>query len=599
MRVPRSVSIVVVIGAAVAIVSNVAGAQSSSPAVDEPVTLTIGVTGDLNSANPLAQIDTTESFLTGLLYDFVLRLGQEDYALEPELLTEVPTLENGGISEDGMTWTLTLRDDIFWSDGEPITAHDFKWTADVIMENDISSYIDGYRFTESIEAVDDRTIVWKTTRPSLVPGFPGYSLILPSHVWGDMSVKEIKQFRNFPGTVTSGPFDLVEWEPGEFWRLEAREDYYQGAPNVDEIVFRVYNSDEAVVQALIKGEIDATQVATPNLFETVKDAPDIGSAVTSAEAFHQMSFNIVDDPGSTAHPAVLDPVVREAVSWAIDKPTLVDRVLRGYGEPGTTPIVPLYDQWHWEPPDDVAIGFDPAEAERLLDEGGYVDTDGDGVREMPGGGDPLEWRLFLATTDPAAIKAAPFVQGWLSDIGIEVSTKTMTDSKLYDQWYGFDWDLIIYSWGVGPDPDFILSSFTSDQCGYWSDTCYANPAYDDLYKAQQTALDPAERETIVDEMQQMIYEDTPEIVLWYPNSFEAWRADRWEGFLRWPEPDGVVLWGNPYSVLNMRPITGASTSSTGDSGLPAAVWIGGALLVVIAIAGVVLVRRRRDEHYAA
>ena len=81
-----------------------------------------------------------------------------------------------------------------------------------------------------------------------------------------------------------------------------------------------------------------------------------------------MSFNIVDDPKSTAHPAVLDPVVREAVSWAIDKPTLVDRVLRGYGEPGTTPIVPLYDFWHWEPPAEEAIGFDPIEANRLLDD---------------------------------------------------------------------------------------------------------------------------------------------------------------------------------------------------------------------------------------
>ena len=112
--------------------------------------------------------------------------------------------------------------------------------------------------------------------------------------------------------------------------------------------------------------------------------------------------------------------------------------------------MPLYDSWHWEPPAEEAIGFDPAEATRLLDEAGYVDTDGDGIREMPGGGDPLEWRLFIATTDPAAIKAAPFVEGWLRDIGIDASTKSMTDSKLYDQWYGFDWDLIIYSWGVGP-----------------------------------------------------------------------------------------------------------------------------------------------------
>lgn len=584
---------------AVTVSAGLAAAQSPSPSAEAPVTLTIGVTGDLNSANPLQQIDTTEAFLTGLLYDFVLRLGQADYAVEPEMLTEVPTVENGGISEDGLTWTFHFRDDLTWSDGEPVTAQDFKWTADYIIENKVSSYIDGYRFTESIKAPDDHTIVWTTTRPSLAPGWPGYSIVLPSHIWGQLSDKEIKDFRNFPNTVSSGPFELVDWEPGEFWRVEARDDYWQGTPNVDEIVFRVYNSEESVVQALIKGEIDSTTVATPNLFETVRDAPGVGAAVTSAEAFHQMSFNLADDPSSTAHPAVLDPVVRQAVSWAIDKPTLVDRVLRGYGLPGTTPIVPLYDQWHWEPPDDVAIGFDPAEAGRLLDDAGYVDTDNDGVREMPGGGDPLEWRLFLATTDPAAIKAAPFIQGWLRDVGIGVSTKTMTDAKLFDQWYGFDWDLIIYSWGTGPDPDFLLSSFTTDQCGFWSDTCYSNPEYDDLYREQQTELDETEREATVDRMQQILYEDTPEIVLWYPNSFEAWRADRWEGLLRWPEPDGIVLWGNTYSVMNMRPVVDAPTAADSDSGLPAAVWIGGILLLVVVVGAVVIVRRRRDEHYAA
>jgi peptide/nickel transport system substrate-binding protein len=174
----------------------------------------------------------------------------------------------------------------------------------------------------------------------------------------------------------------------------------------------------------------------------------------------------------------------------------------------------------------------------------------------------------------------------------------MTDAKLFDQWYGFDWDLIIYSWGTGPDPDFLLSSFTSGQCGYWSDTCYSNPRYDDLYREQQTELDESARQETVAQMQQILYEDTPEIVLWYPNSFEAWRADRWEGFLRWPEPDGIVLYGNTYSVMNMRPVSDAPASDASDSGLPAIVWIGGLVLLVVAVGAVVLMRRRRDEHYA-
>ena len=151
----------------------------------------------------------------------------------------------------------------------------------------------------------------------------------------------------------------------------------------------------------------------------------------------------------------------------------------------------------------------------------------------------------------------------------------MTDGKLYDVWLGsLDWDLIIYSWGVGPDPDFILSSFTTEQCGFWSDTCYSNPEYDELYKEQQTTIDEDARQEIVTEMQQIIYRDTPEIVLWYPNTFEAWRSDRWTGFVRWPEPDGTVFWGNMYSArLGPADLDARSTATGGGSS--GWVWLGG------------------------
>ena len=147
------------------------------------------------------------------------------------MLTEVPSQENGGISEDGLTWTLRLREDVTWSDGKPITAHDFKWTADFIMEHDISSYTDGYEpFTESIEVVDDYTIVWTTKQSD--PGAqlarlqpdPAIARLGRDVHQGDPGVQEL------PEHGYSSAFKLVEWEPGEFWRLEAREDYYGGTP---------------------------------------------------------------------------------------------------------------------------------------------------------------------------------------------------------------------------------------------------------------------------------------------------------------------------------------------------------------------------------
>ena len=157
-------------------VAGSAQAQSSTPAVDEPVTFTVGVTYDLNSANPFKQIDAAESFLYGLMYDSLLQLGQADYETEPSLA------ESWETSEDGLTWTFTLREGLEWSDGTPLTAQDFVWAGEFTMENDMSAWSDSYRFTESLEAPDDRTLVWKTTRPTLIPGLPGYALALPEHV---------------------------------------------------------------------------------------------------------------------------------------------------------------------------------------------------------------------------------------------------------------------------------------------------------------------------------------------------------------------------------------------------------------------------------
>jgi peptide/nickel transport system substrate-binding protein len=574
-----------------------AHAQDSATATPSPapkVTFTVGVTGDLNSVNPFKQIDSTESWISALMYDDILRYKQQAYEVEGEMA------DSWGVSDDGLAWTFHLRDGLFWSDGVPLTTQDLVWTADFIMDNPnrASSWIDAYRNVESITAVDDQTVVWKTTKPTLTPGLPGYILVLPEHVWSQLgATDDVINYRNYPDTVASGPFKLVEWKQGEFWRMEARDDYWQGAPHIDDIIFRVYNSNEAVVQALLKGAIDYTTIPTAELYESVKDRPGIGTAIDAAEAFYQLSFNLASDPSSTANPAVLDPQVRVAVEYAIDRDVLVERVVHGYASPGTTPLAPVYPYWHWEPPPDVAIGFDPNEAKALLDQAGYLDTDGDGIREAPGGGDPLRLRLFDSVADPDGLRAAAFIRGWMKDIGIDVTIKSMTDPQLYHLWYAFDWDMILYSWGTIPDPDFQLSTFTAHECGSWSDTCYADDEYEALYKQQQTAVDPEARKVIVGQMQQIIYRDVPEIVLWYPNTFEAWRADRWTGFVHWPEPDGVVFWGNSYSARAVEPKAGGGVVRA-EGGPTGVMW----LSAIVLIAGAILLsgtrRRRVDEYFA-
>jgi peptide/nickel transport system substrate-binding protein len=572
----------------------VARAQSPSPS-PEKLTFIVGQTNDVRTFNPLKAIESPEYETMGAIYDTLLGWDKDTMEPVPALATE------WSVSEDGLTWTFKIRDDVTWSDGQPLTARDIAFTFNFILENNFSALTSYLTFTDEITAPDDTTLVWKTTKPTTAPIAPPFIFIIPEHVWGGMSKEEAKQFPNFPDTVGSGPFRLVEWKKGDFWRLEANEDYWGGAPVIDELVFRVFKNDEAMVQALRAGEIDIAYGIPPTLFASLQGAPGITTHVGAALGFTQMSFGQCfwegkPCKGATHHPALADLDVRRAVAMAIEKQALVDRVLGGFGTPGTTVIPPAYP-WHYEPSPDELIPFDLAGANALLDEAGYLDTDGDGVREMPGGGRPLEFRFIVRTEDPDSVKAGQLISGWLKQIGIATNPEAVTDGKLIDLWLANDYDLYIWGWGVEPDPDFQLSTYTTDQCLVWSDTCYSNPEYDRLYVEQKTTASREERKQIVDEMQRIIYRDIPEIVLYYDNDLMAYRSDRWTGFVEQPAGQGNLVYQyGTYTYRNVRPVSAAGGPPPREGGIPASAWIGILIGLVVVAGAVVLARRRVSEE---
>jgi peptide/nickel transport system substrate-binding protein len=303
--------------------------------------------------------------------------------------------------------------------------------------------------------------------------------------------------------------------------------------------------------------------------------------------------------GSTGNPALADPTVRRAIEMAIDKATIVDKVYSGYAAPGTTVVPPAFG-YHVDPTDQ--IPFDIAGANQLLDQAGYVDTDNNGIRNAKGGGDDLNLRFILRSQSDIEPQLGRYVSGFLKQIGIGTDTEVITTGKLETAWYANDYDMYIWGWGPDPDPDFILSTFTSDQCGDWSDTCYANPAYDKLYKQQRIAATQDQRAQIIDQMQNIVYNDAPEIVFDYYNTLEAYNSARWQGLEdnKSPQPDGL-LWGQytPYSALTIAPRTNAPVTASG--GVSPIVWVSILAGVGIVIAGVIGVTRRRsasDEDLA-
>jgi peptide/nickel transport system substrate-binding protein len=572
-------------------------AQEESPGAQEKVTFTVGSTNDAITFNPMFMIETPEYSTADLVYDKLLSWAQEDFSTVPDLATDWEQ------SEDGLTWTFTIRDDATWHDGTPLTARDIAFTFNWIIEEGAGNLLSYFPFTEAgdITAPDDTTLVWTTSTPTSAPVYPPYVYVLPESLLSQYEDKaEFRTWKGFPDTLGSGPFKLVEWRRGDFWRLEANPDYYGGAPNIDEFIFRVFQNEDAMIEALKQGEIDFADSLTANLFDSIVDEPNITTNVGNPTSFAQMSFNQCTNEvdycrktGFNHHPATTDPQFRLAVEHAIDRQALVDRVLLGYATPGST-VIPS-PKWHHDPPD--VVTYDPDEANRILDEAGYIDTDNDGIRETPDG-EPLQLRFIVRTESPESITAGEFIVEWLRDVGISLQTEAVNDNKLTDVWYANDYDMYIWGWGVEPDPDFQLSTYATFQCGVWSDTCYSNPEYDELYQEQQRATSIEERTQIVSQMQQIIYEDRPELVLWYDNYLQAYRSDLWTGFVKQPTEGGSILFQyGHYSDLNVRPVSAAA--GTGDGGgIPALVWIGVAAVVVV-IGGLVFARRRRAEEEAA
>ena len=209
------------------------------------------------------------------------------------LAEEVPTVENGGISADRMTYTIKIRSGLTWSDGEPITANDVAYTFNTILDLGFTNFTLYLPFTDSIEATNDTTLVWKTTKPTSAPLVPPWIAIVPEHVWGKYETKqEINDAEVNENAVVAGPFQVTEYRNDESVTMENLPgESYLGEPALDRVIFQFFKNDETMVQALEQGAIDFAESVPADLFATLENQPGIGTNVGSAFSYSHLSFN--------------------------------------------------------------------------------------------------------------------------------------------------------------------------------------------------------------------------------------------------------------------------------------------------------------------
>jgi peptide/nickel transport system substrate-binding protein len=582
---------VVVLAVAGALVSPLANAQT--PAADDELVLRVGTTVDLTSANIWAATAGSDWTLSTLQYDMMLKFASEDLSPAPSLATGCEP------NQDSTVWTCTLREGLMWSDGTPLTSRDVAFSYRFVIDNKIPQYKSYFPFNPTFETPDDQTLIWNSEEPTFALDVPPWAYIVPEKVWAEydgQTLRDIRAVEHVPA-IGSGPFTLTDWQPGQGFTLERNEYFWGDEPEVDRIEFRVYSNQEAMIQALRNGEVDFADGLKPQLVASVEGMPNVTLQHVVSDWWLNLAFNFGgQSPEADALPALHDITVRQAIAMAIDKQAIADKVYQGTAAPGDTIIRPASAFWHLDIPADEELPYDPEGAAAMLEEAGYVDSDGDGVREDPETGDPLELLVPASQDTGGAVEAGELIVGFLDQIGIQVELRPVSDGKMNDYWGAGNFDAYIWYWSGDPDPNYQLFVFTSEQCGAWSDGCWKDPTFDSLYEEQRKTFDREARQEIVFEAQRRVYEQIPGVVLAYPGSLQAYRNDRFTGWVPNPGDDGYLLPGYNYdSLVSLRAVDeSVAATSGGSSGIPGWIWLVAGLAVVAVI--VVMSRRGRRRE---
>ena len=581
-------------------------AGSAHAAASDP-TFTIGMTNEVDSFNPFNGIEAESYEAWALMYDYMISWSPKDMSPEPNkggLATSWDT------SSDGLTWTFHIRDGVKWNDGVPLTAKDIAYTYNRILDGgpESASWGSYLNNVKTITAPDDTTVVMKLDKPNAVlPLLP--MPILPEHVWKDVSEGDVKTYSNEPSggkpVVGSGPFMLVEGKAGgSTYRFVRNPNYWGGEPNVSEVDMRIFRSEDTLVQALTVGEIDFAEDVSALQIKKLQSNSDIKAQEGDSPGFDEIAFNTgsVDTktgkPLGDPNPAMLDPKFRFALNFAIDREQLASKAYQGAAQPAENIIPPAYQPYQWTPPSSDAYAYDPDKANQLLDEAGYK-VGSDGWRTMPDGSPIGKLRLYARSDSETSQATMAFMKEWLNNVHIDSEVTAMESSKLTNVILDGEYDMFQWGWYVEPDPDSILSYFTCGQRGGWSDSWYCNKTYDKLYQEQGSSTDQGKREQIVKQMQQMLYDDMPYLVTVYTKIGEAYRSDRWTGFVPQPDPGGILLFQYGHAnYLNLEPASASSGSGSsgsdgsGSSAGQVVLILVVALLVVGGIIVLVMMRRR-------
>ena len=460
----------------------------------------IGQTQEPTKFHPLGTRIEVDDAVHYQLFD-MLWFADETGTYLPGLATEVPTLDNGGISADGLTWTVNLRDDVSWHDGEPFTADDVKFSWELVMRDDfIPRTRQGFDRIATFEVVSPTQVSWTMSEPyAPLMAIWATSPMVPKHLLEAEENPNETKFHSHP--VGTGAFVWSERVPGDRITLTANPNYFGDGPFVDALVFKYVPDTTAFFAQFRTGEIDHTgiQGITAENHATAMELEDRQIFEGLAPSVESISFNL-------SRPQFQDLAVRQALYHAMDKQTIIDEVY--YGLPQPTESYIYQQSWGYNP-DLPAHEYNPDLANQILDEAGWARGDG-GIREKDG----VRLSFTNSTTAGNSVReqAQVFLQQTWAEIGVDMTINNMPAAVIWGDYYlGSEFDTVMVgnTQGIGADPDPTLAFHSKSPEGSTGSNVrqVKDPELDALLEQGVAEIDQEKRLPIYHEIQRLIREN--------------------------------------------------------------------------------------------
>ncbi len=440
--------------------------------------------GDPLSFNPVSIADDNGYSIHQNLFNRLVKLDASK-SVVPDLAKEWE------VSDDGMKITFYLKDNAFWHDGEKVTADDVKYTMDVVLENEAYFLNASLKSVDNVEVVDDYTVVFNMKSPDVaVLGYLGWygSFIMPEHIFNNGEAWEDNAATMNP--IGSGPFKFEEFKQGESVTLVKNENYHDGAPNIDRLIFSIIPDDATAVQAFLNGEIDDLGAVPTANVEELKANPDATMVLNEYPSPMMFVFNLNNE-------ILQDVAVRKAIAMSIDKDEISKKVYNGAQEPEYN-MYPSIVEWASNS-EDTSPMFDIEGAKAVLEDAGYeMDEDGYYIRG-------LVVDVFEGYGYPDSAK---LIQASLKEAGIELEV-AVHEFNAWDEKVFVNKDFIAATMGgfQGPDPAALFNRVgtggSMNLCGY------SNPEVDKMFDEALAIGDKEKRAKIYKDIQAILAEDLP------------------------------------------------------------------------------------------